>query len=271
MLTKARHSMQLGYYDTESGKFVMVDTIYNTHHLQFDAQDRIWANNPGDVVTLGELDTKKIDPDNPQGTEEAAQKAWIRIDPNTLKRITGTGYATAVSPVDGTIWQADPTAGGPDNKLYKFDPETGKFKDYPLTAPGRLPHGIDFSTDGNIWFSAESGHLGKFDPKTEKFTYWRLPGPSFKGTGSETGSTEAPYYLWVDQFNTSRNGSQHRVRYRHHFGLDAGVRSAEGIVDGSADALPHAVLHARTGWTYRRRQGGLEGPRNLGHLFFLHA
>jgi streptogramin lyase len=207
MLTKARHSMQLGYYDTESGKFVMVDTIYNTHHLQFDAQDRIWANNPGDVVTLGELDTRKIDPDNPQGTEEAAQKAWIRIDPNTLKRITGTGYATAVSPVDGTVWQADPTAGGPDNKLYKFDPETGKFKDYPLTAPGRLPHGIDFSTDGNIWFSAESGHLGKFDPKTEKFTYWRLPGPSFKGTGSETGSTEAPYFLWVDQFNTSGMGA----------------------------------------------------------------
>jgi hypothetical protein len=207
MLLKARHSMQLGYFDTETSKFVMVDTIYNTHHLQFDAQDRIWANNPGDVVTLGELDTKKIDPDNPQGTEEAAQKAWIRIDPKTGKRIPGTGYATAVDPIDGTIWQADPEPGGPENKLYMFDPKTGKFKDFELAPPGRLPHGIDFSTDGNVWFSAESGHLGRFDPKTEKFTYWRLPGPAFKGTGNETGSTEAPYFLWVDQFNTSGLGA----------------------------------------------------------------
>ena len=202
LLIKARHSMQLGYFDTETGKFVMVDTAYNTHHLQFDQQDRIWANNPGDVVALGELDTKKIDPDNPEGTEAAAQKAWIRIDPKTGKRIPGTGYATAVSPVDGTIWQADPEPGGPQNKLYMFNPQTGKFKDYPLAAPGRLPHGIDFSTNGQVWFSAESGHLGRFDPQTEKFTYWRLPGPAFKGTGNETGSTEAPYYLWVDQFDT---------------------------------------------------------------------
>lgn len=34
-----------------------------------------------------------------------------------------------------------------------------------------------------------------------------MPGPSFKGTGSETGSTEAPYFLWVDQFNTSGLGA----------------------------------------------------------------
>jgi streptogramin lyase len=126
----------------------------------------------------------------------------MRIDPKTGNAIPSTGYNTAVSPVDGTIWQGDPEAGGPQNKLYMFNPETGKFKDYPLAAPGRLPHGVDFSTDGNVWFSAESGHLGRFDPKTEKFTYWRLPGPAFKGTGSETGSTEAPYFLWVDQFDT---------------------------------------------------------------------
>jgi hypothetical protein len=202
LLVEHRHSMQLGYFDTEARKFVMIDTAYTTHHLQFDRQDRIWANNPGDVVALGELDTKKLDPDNPEGTEAAAQKAWMRIDPKTGKSVPGYGYGVAVSPVDGTIWQSDPEPGGPQNKLYMFDPETRRFKDYPLTPPGRLPHGIDFSTDGQVWFSAGSGHLGRFDPKTEKFTYWRLPGPSFKGTGNETGSTEYPYFLWVDQFDT---------------------------------------------------------------------
>ena len=57
------------------------------------------------------------------------------------------------------------------------------------------------STDGIVWFSAGSGHLGRFDPKTEKFTYWELPGPKYPGTGKETGSTEYPYFLWVDQFD----------------------------------------------------------------------
>jgi hypothetical protein len=40
-----------------------VDTSYNTHHLQFDWQGRIWTD--GDV--LGELDTTKLDPANPKG------------------------------------------------------------------------------------------------------------------------------------------------------------------------------------------------------------
>ena len=53
-----------------------------------------------------------------------------------------------------------------------------------------------------MWFSAGSGHLGRLDPKTGKFKFWDLPGPKFKGTGMETGSTEFPYFLWVDQFDT---------------------------------------------------------------------
>src|SRR5580704_17895687 len=54
-LLSRSHSMQLGYYDTKTNKFVGVDTSYNTHHLQFDWQDRIWTDGGG--VSLGELDT----------------------------------------------------------------------------------------------------------------------------------------------------------------------------------------------------------------------
>ena len=200
LLTK-RHSMQLGFFDTKTQKFVGVDTPYTTHHLQFDNEGRLWTNNPGDVVALGMLDTKLLDPKNPEQTEAAAQKAWMRVDMDTKKTVPGSGYAVAVDPLDGTIWESDPATGGPQNKLYMFDPRTRKFKDYPLALPGRLPHGIDFSTDGMVWFSAGSGHLGRFDPRTEKFAYWELPGPKFKGAGKETGSTEYPYFLWVDQFD----------------------------------------------------------------------
>ncbi len=53
------HGMQLGYYDTKTGKFVPVDTSY-THHLQLDWQGRVWTD--GDV--LGMLDTTKLDLNN---------------------------------------------------------------------------------------------------------------------------------------------------------------------------------------------------------------
>ena len=201
------NGMQLGFFDTNTETFVGVDTIYNTHHLQFDNDGRLWTNAPGDVVALGMIDTKKLDPNDPVATEAAAQTAWIRIDPATQETVPGSGYAVAVSPIDGTIWQSSPNVDGPTNKLYKFDPATQIFKDYPLTLPGRLPHGIDFSTDGLVWFSAGSGHLGRFNPDTESFWYWDLPGPKFAGTGAETGSTEYPYFLWVDQFDALGMGT----------------------------------------------------------------
>jgi hypothetical protein len=197
-LTSRSHGMQLGYFDTKTHKFVGVDTSYNTHHLQFDWQGRIWSD--GDV--LGMLDTTKIDRNNVEGTEAAAQKAWMRVDTKTGKVIPTQGYATGVNPVDGTIWVPVPTVDGPQNKIYMLDPKTNKYTDYLLPPPGRLSHGIDFTTDGNVWFSAGSGHLGRIDRKTGKFTYWELPGAKFTGTGKETGSTEYPYFMWVDQFDT---------------------------------------------------------------------
>ena len=197
-LASRSHGMQLGYFDTKTHKFVGVDTSYNTHHLQFDWQGRIWSD--GDV--LGMLDTTKIDRNNVEGTEAAAQKAWMRVDTKTGRVIPTSGYATGVNPVDGTIWVPVPTVDGPQNKIFMLDPKTQKYTDYPLPLPGRLSHGIDFTTDGNVWFSAGSGHLGRIDRKTGKFTYWELPGAKFAGTGKETGSTEYPYFMWVDQFDT---------------------------------------------------------------------
>jgi outer membrane protein assembly factor BamB len=197
LLTSRSHGTHLGYYDTKANKFVGVDTSFSTHHLQFDWQGRLWTD--GDV--LGMLDVTKLDPNNVAGTEAAAQKAWMRMDMNTKREISTGAYGTAISPVDGTVWLTVSQTNGPQNKLFMFDPKTRKFKDYPLPLPLRLSHGIDFSTDGLVWFSAGSGHLARLDPKTGKFSYWELPGPKFPGTGKETGSTEYPYFLWVDQFD----------------------------------------------------------------------
>ena len=207
MLAARGNNMELGYYDTKTNKFVMVDTGYNTHHLQLDWQGRIWTDGGGSAA--GELDTKKLDLTNLEtikATEVSASKNFLRIDPATKKMIPGTGYGEAVSPVDGTVWYSSPVAGGPANKVYMIDPKTDKIKDYPLPAPGRFPHGIDFSSDGNLWVSLGSGQLGRMDVKTGEWKFWDTPGLKFKGTGKETGSTDFPYYLWIDQFNASGLG-----------------------------------------------------------------
>lgn len=191
---------QLGYFDTATGKFVLIDTIYGTHHLQFDAQGRLWTSL--DMRGLGMFDPARFDPADPQGTEGRAQKLFIKLDPKTGQSMTGGGYGIAIDPVDQTVWRANPVGTGPGNKLMRYDPRTNVHTDYPLPAPGRGARGIDFSTDGKVWFATGSGHLGRLDPGTGRFTYWQLPGPKLKGTGAETGSAEMPYYIWVDQFDT---------------------------------------------------------------------
>jgi|HubBroStandDraft_4_1064222.scaffolds.fasta_scaffold38077_1 streptogramin lyase len=207
LVSKNGNNMQLGYFDTKTNKFVTVDTGYNTHHLQLDWQDRVWTDGGGSAA--GELDTRKLDLtslDTIKATEAGAQKTFVRVDPETKKMIPGTGYGEAVSPVDGTVWYSSPVAGGPANKLYMVDPKTDKITDYPLPPPGRFPHGIDFSSDGNVWVSLGSGQLGRLNRKTGEWKFWDTPGLKFKGTGKETGSTDFPYYLWVDQFNVSGLG-----------------------------------------------------------------
>ena len=111
LLAARGNNMELGYYDTKTNKFVTVDTAYNTHHLQFDWQGRIWTDGGGSA--MGELDTKKLDLNNIEATEAAAQKTWMRIDMDTKKMIPGTGYGVAVSPVDGTIWETSPHSWRP--------------------------------------------------------------------------------------------------------------------------------------------------------------
>jgi streptogramin lyase len=51
-----------------------------------------------------------------------------------------------------------------------------------------------------------SGQVGRLDVKSGQWKFWDNPGLKFKGTGKETGTTDFPYYLWVDQFNVSGLG-----------------------------------------------------------------
>ena len=63
----------------------------------------------------------------------------------------------------------------------------------------------------------------------------------FKGTGSETGTTDFPYYLWVDQFNASGLGKDTVIVTGTTSDAHVHIRSEEGNVQCVPSPLPDAV------------------------------
>ena len=78
--------------------------------------------------------------------------------------------------------------------------------------------GIDLDLKGLVWTALSSGHVASFDRTKckgplngptaasgkhcpEGWTLYQMPGPQFKNV-TDSGSAEASYYDWVDQFDT---------------------------------------------------------------------
>jgi hypothetical protein len=96
-------------------------------------------------------------------------------------------------------------------------PATALTEIYEPPAGGNSPRGMDVDSNGVAWVSLASGHLASFDRTKckgplngptatgkhcpEGWTLYPYPGPQFKGV-SDSGSAEASYFTWVDQFNT---------------------------------------------------------------------
>ena len=184
---------QVSVYDPTTEAFVLIDSCFNTHHLQFaeDAQDTLWLS--GGIQVIGWLDTKLYDE---MADERAAQgwcptvidtngdgvitKPWNEpndpIDPSRDTRTTGFAYGAIVNPVDGSAWI---TRTGPfPGRLVRLDrgdnpPETCIAEVYeppydnatvPSEGWGFSPRGIDVTRDGIIWTALSgSGHLAIFD------------------------------------------------------------------------------------------------------------
>jgi len=229
-------------YDPETGKFIAIDTCFSTHHLQFDAKNRLWGSvgvgGTGLWDIIGWLDVTKFDA---SGDEQQSQQ-WTPlildtngngkrdegyvepnqpVDPTKDKRIIAAYYGVAPNPADGTIWGS--VLGFPGAvvrlELGNNPPTTALAEIYEVPMPGYSPRGMDIDSQGVVWVPLASGHMGSFDrrkckgPLTgptatgkhcpEGWTLYRLPGPQFAGVGEpETGSAESSYYTWVDQHDT---------------------------------------------------------------------
>jgi hypothetical protein len=245
--------------DPASGKTTLIRTCFQTHHLVFaeDANNTLWLSQGGPGSgAVGWLNRKVFDE---TGDEQKAQgwtpividtngngkrDAYVEpnqpIDPTKDKRINGAMYGIGINPQDGTVWGTVLTFPG---YVIRLDPgtdpsQTALAEIYEPPLPGYGPRGFDIDRNGIAWVPLSSGHMGKFDrskckvlrgPETatgrhcpEGWTLYPFPGPQMQ-TVTETGSAEASYYTWVDQFDT--------------FGLGRNVPWATGNANESLMAL----------------------------------
>lgn len=239
LLPLTRSGRQLAMYDPKTEKYTHIDTCYSTHHLQFayDDNDTLWTSGGGPAV--GWLNTKVFDETgdaakaqgwtalvldtNGNGKRDEYVEADQPIDPTKDKRIISGFYAVMPNPADGSVWGS--TIGYP-GALVRIDPgsnppETALAEVFVPPAPGYGVRGADIDTNGVVWASMGSGHIGSFDRRKctgplngptatgshcpEGWTFYRYPGPGFVGRPNE--SAESSYYSWVDQHDASGLGA----------------------------------------------------------------
>src|SRR5882757_5114624 len=235
-----RSGRHLAVYDPATKKFTPIDTCYGTHHLQFDSRDRIWTSGGGPV--LGWFDTKIWDAThdeqkaqgwtalvvdtNGNGKRDAYSEPGEPLDPKKDMRLAGGFYGVAPNPADGSIWGSSVGFPGAIMRvsLGSNPPATALTEIYqpPIDDPkapvhGYSPRGMDIDHNGVVWASLASGHFASFDRRKckgplngpnatgkqcpEGWTLYPFPGPQFRDV-KDSGSAEASYYAWVDQFNT---------------------------------------------------------------------
>ena len=234
----------LAYYNPKTGDTKLIRTCFNTHHLVFaeDANNTLWTSAGGPAQgAIGWLNRKVYE----ETGDEAKAQGWTPaiidtngngkrddyvepnqpVDPTKDKRINAAFYGVGVNPADGTIWGS--VLGFPGSIL-RLDPgpdpsKTALAEIYEVPAPGYGPRGFDIDRNGVAYVPLSSGHMGAFDRRKckgplngpqaaegklcpEGWTLTPFPGPQFKNV-AESGSAEASYFTFVDQFNTSGLGT----------------------------------------------------------------
>src|SRR6266542_2497036 len=237
----ARAGRHLAVYDPKTQKLTHIGTCFSTHHLMFaeDSNRTLWTSGGGPVV--GWLNRKMFEQTgdeeksqgwtalildtNGNGKRDAYVEPDQPVDPTKDKRIMAPFYGVSPAP-DGSVWGSMLGFPGAVMRLTPGPnpPETALTEYYELpvnnpNAPGQgfSPRGCDVDRNGVAWVALASGHLASFDrrkckgplngPKAtgqhcpEGWTFYPEPLPQMKGV-TDSGSAEASYYTWVDQFDT---------------------------------------------------------------------
>ena len=237
----ARSGRQLAMYDPKSGKITHISTCFGTHHLMFaeDANRTLWTSGGGQVV--GWLNTKMFEETgdevksqgwtalvmdtNGNGKRDEYVEPNQPVDPAKDKRFGGAFYSVAPAP-DGSVWgsvlgfpgamvRLNPGAHPPETAIAEvYEPP---FNNPKAAVQGFSPRGADVDRNGVVWAALASGHMASFDRRKckgplngpnatgqhcpEGWTLYPEPLPQLQGV-ADSGSAEASYYTWVDQFDT---------------------------------------------------------------------
>ena len=199
----ARSGRQASYYDPKTEEFVLIDTCFGTHHLQFAEDDDHTLYFSGGGRVTGWINTTVYDE---TGDDEASQgwcplvidtngdgritKPWnepvgrnrsqnegggggenIDVDPTLDTHVNVGSYGIIANPLDDALWGSGTQYPG---RIWRLDkgsnpPETciAEVYEVPLVNgeyEGYGPRGIDVDRNGVIW-TALSGtsHLASFD------------------------------------------------------------------------------------------------------------
>jgi hypothetical protein len=237
----ANAGRHLAMYDPKTQKLTHISTCFGTHHLMFaeDANQTLWTSGGGQVVgwlnrkmfeeTGDEMKsqgwTALIIDTNGNGKRDAYVEPDQPVDPTKDKRIAGAFYGVSPAP-DGSVWgsvlgfpgavvRLNPGSNPPATALAEmYEPP---FNNPRAAVQGFSPRGFDIDRNGVAWLALASGHLAGFDRRKckgplngptatgqhcpEGWTLYPEPLPQFKGV-TDSGSAEASYYTWVDQFDT---------------------------------------------------------------------
>jgi hypothetical protein len=242
----ARAGRHLAVYDPKTKQLTHISTCFSTHHLMFaeDANNTLWTSGGGPVV--GWLNTKLFDETgdeekaqgwtalildtNGNGRRDEYVEPNQPVDPTKDKRIAAGLYAVSPAP-DGSVWGSSLGFPGSVIRLVPGPnpPATALAEIYELpwnnpkaAVQGFSPRGMDIDRNGVAWVALASGHLASFDRRKcagplngpaatgqhcpEGWSFYPEPLPQMQGVVG-SGSAEASYYTWVDQFDTSGLGS----------------------------------------------------------------
>lgn len=232
-----RSGRHLSMYDPKTNKWTLIDTCFQTHHLQFDKNNVLWTSgggNPGRIV--GWFDRDKFE----KTGDPIAAQGWARavvdtngngkrddfvgmkdpVDPSKDKMVPAGPYGLEPNPADRSVWGSVNSFPGYVVRYVPGSnpPETMLAEIYAPPAPGYGPRGMSISSDGVVWVVLSSGHFGAFNRRKckgplngpeaatgklcpEGWTLYPFPGPQFESLDA-SGSVESAYYAWVDQHDT---------------------------------------------------------------------
>ena len=261
----ARH---VAYYDPATGEVELIDTCFNTHHLQFgfDDDDTLYLSSVRDVI--GWINTRQYeetgDAQASQGwcptivdtTGDGRIGAWtgLREEPDPAKdRQLGRGwYGIVPDPTaERVVWAA---SGGVPGQIVRLelgdDPPRTCMAEYyqpPFENPdapvqGYSPRGIDIDTNGIVWTALSgSGHVARFDRSRCDV----LDGPQATGQHCPEGwtlhATPGPQMQGVTDHGSADFHYYNWVDQFDTLGLGANVPIATGSTSDSLLAfLPEA-------------------------------